>query len=205
MNFQLAERKHEMELRDLARHSSMPGWIRLSFGREPDFFHSAGVQGRTTQVLVALEDGRVVGMGNRSIRSAWVNGHSTDIGYLGGLRLVPGVQRSGALARGYAALKRLHDENPVPAYLTTVLESNTEAAGLLTSGRAGLPHYLDRGRHFTYAVNLNRRPRRFRPGSLAIRRGGEIPLERLTAFLNQCGSQRQFFPAVESTDFGTDC
>lgn len=182
----------------------MPGWIRLAFAREPDFFQAAGVQGKFNQVLVALEGGRVVGMGCRSIRPAWVDGRKIDVGYLSGLRLMSDVRRSGALARGYAALKALHDEKPVPAYLTTVMEDNTEAAKQLTSGRAGLPHYLDRGRFFTYAINLNRRRQPRLSCGLEVRRGGELPPERVMAFMNECGSRRQFFPAVDATDFGTD-
>jgi hypothetical protein len=204
MNFQLSNQEQEPALRKLVRGSPMPGWIRLAFGREPDFFHATGVQGKTNQVLVAMEGARVVGMGCRSIRPAWVNGRKADIGYLGGLRLSPEVRRTGALARGYAALKRLHDEAPVPVYLTTVLEGNTAAASLLSSGRAGLPHYLDRGRFFTYAISLNQRRRRLFRCDLEIRHGGDVGLARITAFLTECGSRRQFFPAIDAADFGTN-
>ena len=204
MNFQLSSQGHEPALRELIRGAAMPGWVRLAFGREPNFFHATGVQGRTNQVLVALEGTRVVGMGCRSIRSAWVNGQKTEIGYLGGLRLAPEVRRTGALARGYAALKQLHDEAPASVYLTTVMEGNTTAASLLTSGRAGLPHYLDQGRFFTYALNLGRRRRRAHSSALQVQRGGDIPWARITAFMDEYGSQRQFFPALDAADFGTD-
>ena len=204
MRIEVAEHRHEQALRDLCRQSPMPGWIRLAFGRDPDFFHALDIQGKLNQVIIAVEGERLVGMGCRSVRPAWVNGQRTDIGYLGGLRLIPEIRGSGAMARAYAVCKTLHTQRPVPAYLSTIIEENTAAVDLLTSGRAGLPHYVDRGRYFTYAINLNRHPRRRRPCTLVIRRGGEIPLERLTAFLSQCGSQRQFFPAIDSADFGTD-
>ncbi|MEI6148645.1 MAG: hypothetical protein WCS01_06080 [bacterium] len=203
MNFQLANSSHEAALRELARQSSMPGWIRLAFGREPDFFQAVNVQGKSNQVLVALEGSCVVGMGCRSIKPVWVNGQQTEIGYLGGLRLIPDVRRTGALARGYAALRRLHEETPVPAYLTTVVEGNTVASDLLTSGRAGLPHYLDHGRYFTYAVNLSRLRRKY-ASPLTVLRGHEVGLDSIVRFLGEMGRQRQFFPVLEASDFNTN-
>jgi hypothetical protein len=203
MDFQLANSSHDTALRKLACQSSMPGWIRLAFGREPDFFQAIKVQGKSNQVLVALEGSRVVGTGCRSVKPVWVNGQQTEIGYLGGLRLIPDVRRTGALARGYAVLRRLHEENPVPAYLTTVIESNTEASDLLTSGRAGLPHYLDHGRYFTYAVNLSR-PHRKVPSTFTIMHGHEVGLESVMSFLREVGRQRQFFPLLSAADFSTD-
>jgi hypothetical protein len=181
----------------------MPGWIHMTFGREPDFFQALNVQGKFNQVLVAREGSHVVGMGCRSIKPVWVNGQTTEIGYLGGLRLIPEVRRTGALARGYAALRQLHEDNPVPAYLTTIVEGNTEAAAVLTSDRAGLPHYLDYGRYFTYAINLNRFRRK--PSAIyAIRRGEEAGCESVMQFLSEVGRRRQFFPSLDSRDFQTD-
>lgn len=204
MAIQLADRRHEAQLRELLAGSPMPGWVRLAFGREPDFFHAAGVQGKMNQVLIATgQQGRVTGMGCRAIRPAWVNGERMDIGYLSGLRLRQEAQRTGLLARGYAALRKLHQQNPVPVYLTTVIEGNAPARALLTSGRAGLPHYLDRGRYLTLAINLNRHRRR-PVAPCEIRRGDEVGLDSFLGFLAEVGSRRQFFPVLEAGDFGGD-
>jgi hypothetical protein len=204
MNFQLAKSEHEAALRELARQSSMPGWIRLAFGREPDFFQSVNVQGKSSQVLIAVENLRVVGMGCRSVKPAWINGQRAEIGYLGGLRLSPEARRTGALARGYAALRKLHEQAPVPAYLTTIVEDNREAADLLCSGRAGLPHYIECGRYVTYAVHLTRNRPLYSP-AVELRRGDEVGTEALVNFLNDAGRQRQFFPALDTGDFNTGC
>jgi hypothetical protein len=126
-----------------------------------------------------------------------------NVGYLSGLRLLPEIRRSSALARGYAALKKLHDENPVPVYLTTIIESNREARDLLTSGRAFLPYYLDRGRYFSYAINLRKRRRKYSSG-VKIRRGDEVGLSSILSFLLEHGQRYQFFPLLEEKDFGTD-
>ena len=200
MNFQLASTEHEQGLRELLRNSPMPGWIRVAFGREPDFFQAVKVQGRFNQVLVALEGDRVLGMGCRSIKPVLIDGARTDIGYLNGLRLLPEIRRSGVLARGYAALKKLHEEKPALAYLTTIIESNREAEQLLTSGRAGLPHYLDQGRYVSFAINLRQRRRKYSPG-IKVQRGDELGLEAVLSFLKEQGGRRQFFPALEEADF----
>ena len=203
MTFELATSEHEEQLRELLRSSPMPGWIRIAFDHSPNFFHAAWVQGHVNQVIVALEQGRVVGMGCRSIKPLYVNGQEMDFGYLGGLRLHPAVRRTGMLARGYAALKKLHLENPVPAYLTTVIEGNADAQRVLTSRRARLPHYIDQGRYITYAINLNRR-RRKREISVQIRNGDAVGIRPILEFLNDAGRYRQFFPALDAADFGSD-
>lgn len=203
MKFQVANAIHEAMLRDISRASSMPGWVRIAFGRDPDFFHAVGVQGKTNEVLIATEGDAVVGMGSRSTRPVYVNGDRLETGYLGGLRLQPDVRGTGTLGRGYAALKVLHVANPVPFYLTTVIESNRAVRTLLTSGRAGLPHYRDCGRYVTYAISMNRRPRRF-SSSATICRGDEIGVQPILSFLNEVGRQRQFFPVIEAADVGSD-
>ncbi len=181
----------------------MPGWVRLAFGRDPDFFQGLGVQGKENQALVALQGERVVGVGCRSIKPVYINGKRTDIGYLGGLRLIPEARRTTVLARGYAALRKLHEDNPVPIYLSTVIEDNIAARRLLESRRAGLPCYLEDGRYFTYAINLNR----YRYGHsspIVILRGDEIGPEAIVRFLEKEGARRQFFPVIETQDFGSE-
>ncbi len=201
MEFRVAQHEHDEGLRRLCRESVAPGWVRLAFAREPDYFLGVGVQGAYHEVLVMLEHNRVAGMGCRSIRPAWVNGREAAIGYLSGLRLSPDIRRNGALARAYAACRGMHARHPAPAYLTTVLERNTQAIALLTSHRAGLPHYLDRGRYVTYAICPNRR--RPRAPRREVRRGDQVPLGPILAFLNRQGATRQFFPILRTADFGT--
>lgn len=180
----------------------MPGWVRLRFEREPDYFHGLGIQGRTNQAMVALEGERLIGTGCRSIRPMYIDGRALDFGYLSGLRSLPAGRQAGALARGYRFLRERHGDRRVPAYISTIVADNATAIGLLTSGRAGLPHYLDQGRYFTYAVSLNRRRRP--PGGQELRRGGDVPLADIVAFLNRQGARRQFFPVLTAGDFGTD-
>ena len=204
MEFTLADREHEPQLRALLGDSAMPGWVQLRFERDPDFFHAAATQGAATQVLAALDGESVVGMACRSTREVYVNGVVRTLGYLSGLRLRPSHRGATLLARGYGFLKSLHADGSAPAYLTTIIEGNLPVRRLLTSGRAGLPRYLDMGRFFTFALPLG--SKRASAGGdpiFEIRRAAASDLSGVVRFLAEHGSRRQFFPVVREADFGT--
>jgi hypothetical protein len=127
------------------------------------------------------------------------------MGYLHSLRLVPEARRGTTLARGYHFLRQLHDgetrgkrKNPIDcvnAYLTTILESNTAARGVLTGGRAGLPVYHDFGRYETTALTVPGASRR--AAKMAARGNWLIPEpRRILEFLRLAGPARQFFPVL---------
>ncbi|OGV43291.1 MAG: hypothetical protein A2X46_06535 [Lentisphaerae bacterium GWF2_57_35] len=205
MKYILADHTYDAALRRIICSTSMPGSVRITFGREPDFFYGLDVQGKQNQTLVALEDGVVVGLGCRTIKPVYVNKQRIDLGYLNGLRLLPHVRRRMALARGYSFLERLHADRCVPAYLSTIVEENHEAISLLTSGRAGLPRYEDYGQYYTYALLVGKKPRRVSGccDGLTILPGHQTSMRDIIDFLNTTGRRRQFFPVLEESDLGT--
>ena len=105
----------------------MPGAISVAFHREPSFFRAVGIEGDSQQVIVG-RDGtdttRIRGVATRSIRTMWLNGEPQRIGYLSGLRVDPTVRQSIWLARGYQKLRELHEADPVPIYVSTIIEDN---------------------------------------------------------------------------------
>ncbi len=202
LKIQTADKHHDAQLRALARTMSMPGHIRVAFAREPDFFAGANIEGRTSRTIAGIKNTRVVGMGCRAVRPMWINGKKRDFGYLSGLRALPEIRGGTALARGYAYLKKLHDEQPVAGYVTTIIEENTHARSTLTSGKAGIPRYEDWGRIITYAININRHRRRRKP-NYEIKPGSDIDPADIVTFLNSEGKKRQFFPVWSTDDFGT--
>jgi len=206
MKYALATAAHGAALRRMAREQAMPGWVRLAFAREPDWSLGQAVLGHLSQTMVALDDaGDVVGCGVRSIRKVYVNGRMTDIGYLCGLRALPRIRRSLALAHSYRFCHQLHEADQLtPAYLSMIVEDNSAAKKILASGRAALPAYLDRGRFMTSAILLGRRRAAARlPEGVEIRNGKEVPLGAILEFLRAEGPKRQFFPALDREDFGT--
>ncbi len=195
MRFQQAEAAHEPDLRRLMADDPMPGAFRLAYTREPDFSHALDVQGTSTQVIAALEDGKVVGMGVRAILPVHVNGAVREVGYLGGLRSLTSARRGLGLARGFQFLRKLHEDGRVPGYLTTILEDNVHALAMLQSGRAGLPRYVDLGRYTTFALFPNRF-HRAHPSDCRILRCPEVPLGDVLAFLRAETGRRPFSPAI---------
>jgi hypothetical protein len=121
MIFRLANESDDPQLRKLMRETIVAGHIRMAYTREPNFFKAYDHADESVQVVVAEKHGEIVGVGCRSIRKLLVNGAPSPFGYLSGLRLSPSAQSTTALARGYAFLKTLHEDSPVPAYLTTIV------------------------------------------------------------------------------------
>lgn len=199
--FTLAGEEEDEALRALLRHISMPGDITLSFQREPSFFLAEQAGSITGQVMVCKDrqKGQVVGMGSRSIRNVYIDSQPGRVGYLSMLRGLPEARGNIALARGYRYLQTLHADGAVPYYFTTILDDNTDAKVLLTSGRAGLPVYKPVARLITYLIPL--RSNRIRKGTgNPVSRIDQRQLPKAVTFLQEWNSQYQFAPVYTLED-----
>jgi hypothetical protein len=200
-HFILAEEKHDGQLRRIVRETPIPGHISVAYEREPRFFDALEIASRRYQVVAGAENGRVLGMGCRSVDEYRINGAVREFGYLSGLRSLVRGSRVTGLARGYRFFRKLHDADPVPGYLTTIIEDNAHALRLLTSGRGGLPTYADFGEYWTAMVFLNRYRRFSGRGKTEIRPGSEMAPSEITGFWAEEGGRRQFFPHREAERF----
>jgi hypothetical protein len=199
--FALATKADDGELRELLRHISMPGNITLAFLREPSFFLAEQAGSAASQVIVCKDrqKGQLVGMGSRSIRCVYIDGKPTSVGYLSMLRGIPQARRNIALARGYKYLKELHADGAVPYYFTTIMDDNTDAKALLTSGRAGLPVYKPAAHLITYLIPLTKKRGRQKIRN-EVSRGNPDRLPEAVAFLQQWNSRYQFAPVYTPQD-----
>jgi hypothetical protein len=202
--FTLATADDEAELREVLSSTPMNGQISISFAREPDFFAATPVDGKLVQIVVGrdVEQGCIVGMGSRTAGPRYVNEQLNTVGYLGGLRLLPQYRGQGGLiARGYRFLRRLHSDQAVPYYLTTIASDNAVALQTIAVGRAGLPTYHPLGDYVTISLNPAAASRIDRNSSRISTRLATIDdREQIIAFLNARGPRRQFFPAYEAAD-----
>ena len=199
--FALAEEAEDDALRTLLRQIAMPGNITLAFLREPSFFLAEQAGSIMSQVIVCKDrqKGQIVGMGSRSIRQVYIDGKPTPVGYLSMLRGLPEARGNIALARGYKYLHTLHADGAVPYYFTTILDDNTDAKVLLTSGRAGLPTYRPVARLITYLIPLTRN--RMGKGTRnAVSRGDQRQLADAVTFLQEWNSQHLFAPVYTLED-----
>jgi hypothetical protein len=199
--FDLAGPADEADLRRVLAGTPMAGRIHVAFGRDPDYFAGAVVDGRFRQVVACrdLDSGRIVGFGTRSVMPRHTSAGVVLIGYLGGLRVLPEYRNRGLVARGFAFFKELHRDGRTQLYLTTIAEGNQVALDTLTTGRARLPGYHFAGRYHTLALPRRRRKPDPPPG-LQVRpaRLGDVPA--IVDLLARSRPRRQFFPVYEEGD-----
>ena len=202
--FDLATPADNAELLRFSRNAEMPGAIHFSFDRSPDYLEALCVEGRQSEVLVCREaqNGRVVAIGHRSVKSVFVNGQPTSVGYLSGLRLDQSVRNRQILAHGYAFLRKLHAAWPVQMCLSTIMEDNLPAKAVLLSGRSGLPGYHDFGRFCCMAVSLQSRSAGSGRSGIRVRHASAVDGPAIIGFLNRESRSRQFFPKYQVEDFG---
>lgn len=208
LHFDLVDDSEESQLRKLLRDTPLGGDIEATLRREPHYFDGMVVEGPFHQVLAARRgqsdsaaSNPIVAMATRSVRMRYINGHSTPVGYLGGLRIRESARKGLVIARGFQKLKQLHEDGRTDFYLTTVTEGNTAAIEALTKGRAGLPNYHELGRYFTMILPTHTWNVPHRDSTLQIRPLQENELPEFVAFLNREGQSRLFFPVLDECDF----
>jgi predicted N-acetyltransferase YhbS len=188
ISFSLATHDDEAGIRQLLASQPMPGKIRLRFEREPDYFAGCATMGPFTQVLVAREEDRVVGVACRAIRKLYVNGVAEDVGYLGQLRVDAAHRGRMLVARGFARLRELHADGRAKGYVTTIVDGNDEAEGVLVRrARRAMPRYRHLDRLVTLAIPAGQKP---------ASGGSRQPSPRSVAdILATLGPARNLFPA----------
>lgn len=205
LRFALATATDDAELRARMSADIMPGTIAVSFRREPSFFTGCEVLGRQYQVIKCTDNSsnRIIGLGSRYINSSYINGVECRTGYLADLRIQPEYRRRSVLARGYRFLRELHNRDPVPLYLTMILDGNTTAETILTSGRAGLPRYNPIGKISTPAIFLGARKRAIRLDGIHCRRAAPQDKESIFRFMALHRPEKQLAQAVHEQDLGS--
>ena len=214
--FELADERDDGALRELLRQTPLGGSIQTTLRREPNYFDGAATEGPFHQVLVARDTQRqcLAGMATRSVRRRFVDGRPVDVGYLGGLRLRPDVRNGTILARGFRALRQLHADERAPFYLTSITAGNEAALNSLARPRADLPAYVPLGRYHTFFLSTRTKrsmatSRVLRSlkrvgssaGPLEVRELKRDELPQWLDFLRREGAKRQFFPALDESDF----
>ena len=181
-------------IRALLRRQPLPGRVSLTFEREPCFATGCEITGDNPVVLVARSDaGDVVGVATRSVRTVYVNGCATRIGYLGQLRVDSRFRGRWLVARGFAVLREQHHIDPVPAYLAAIVDGSREATGVLVrSRRAAFPVFHQIATYRTLAVSARRV--KLARASGAVTPASEDQLRELTVFLQTEGARKQLYP-----------
>jgi hypothetical protein len=149
-------------IRSLMRRQTMPGRVRMAYAREPDFSLGCAVTGDAYRIVVArcAAHGEIVGVACRSVRHVFLNGREVRIGYLGQLRVDERFRGRWLIARGFSLLREIHRDDPVPAYLASIVEGNDQAAGVLVAKRRrSFPAFRAIADYRTLAIRIGRRSR----------------------------------------------
>jgi hypothetical protein len=192
--FSLATSADDAGIRRLLSSNPIPGKIRIRYEREPDYFAGCATMG-ATQVLVAHADERVVGVACRAVRPMFINGERAEVGYLGQLRVDPHFRGRWLVLRGFRKLHELHRQSPPRGYVTTIIEGNEEAEGVLVRrARGPMPRYRKIDRLMTLALPTAGTPR-------VERSPNRNSLGDIVAFLNREGRRKNFFPVYDERSF----
>jgi hypothetical protein len=188
------------ELRRLLRDNPMEGEIRVSLEREPNVFFAAAVEGEPHRTIVARDpEGRIVGMGSRSVRNAFVNGEPCRLGYLSQLRVDRAYRgRKRLLTAGYDLIRSFRSPDELPFDLTSIVADNEVARRLLGAGLPGLPTYCEIEEWTTLIVPTTSRPRRVT--GVQIERGTLDLLAGAAACLERNRRRYQFAPRFSAAD-----
>jgi hypothetical protein len=180
----------------------------LTLEREPCIDLANAIEGERTQILVArtTPEQRVVAMGARTLRTRFVNGTPTRVGYLSLLRVLPQYQgHATLLRRGYAALRALHADGAAALNLTTIVTDNHRARRVLEAGLPGLPTYRPLGDLLTLLLPVARHLRRRRrgrrgAGGVTVTAATTDDVEAIARCLARYGERFQFAPCWSVAD-----
>lgn len=146
-------------------------------------------------VAIDPDADRVAGLASRSARDAYIDGVSTRLGYLSQVRIDPAYRGKTVLAGGWAKMKELHEADPLPYYVTTIIADNALARRVLEKDRPGKPCYRPRGELHTLAmVPRRRRLRSLLPMGATIERARADMLPDIAACLQRNYARYQFAP-----------
>jgi hypothetical protein len=197
--YSVATRADEPALRELLGSNSLGGWIQLAFQREPDAFAATFGLAHSHDFIIAYEEstGRPVGLCERFVRDAYVNGEIARLPYLGSLRVNADFRnRIRILRAGFITVRDLlGDSRDLPFALTAITADNDIARRVLCAGISGFPQYVPAGEMSTFAIRTRRTQRDPR---VEIAKDADLPS--IGRFLRDTYRAYQFAPVWSDAD-----
>ncbi|MBC8333707.1 MAG: hypothetical protein ISR59_11275 [Anaerolineales bacterium] len=202
-SFELAQPSDDPALRKLLAESPMPGRITVAFEREPNYFMGCSTMGPFWQTIIFRHtpSQEIAGVLCRAVRSHFINGKPQDLGYVGQIRIAEKYRSLWLLHRGLSFFRELHADGRTPTYLGVISAENRISRGILVERRRrNFPSAQEIARIYTLGIIL-RNPMKALPFDGKIERGSSETLPEIVIFLQEHGTQRQFFPVYSAADF----
>jgi hypothetical protein len=177
--------------------------VRLSLEREPDSRFAASIEGDLHETIVVRhrQDDEAVAIASRSVRTAFLNGTPTPLGYVGQLRIDQRYRRHRRLLdAGFRFAHELHERHARAStaapqiYLASVVADNIPARRLLGRRATGWPTFEPIDALVSLAIPLDRRPTISLPSGVHIRRGSADLVDDIVSCLDRNGPRFQFRP-----------
>jgi hypothetical protein len=189
--FSLATESDEPDVRRLLRENRLGGRYQLTLEREPNAFRADFEMAIFQAFIIARsrETGEPVGLCEKVVWPAYVNGKLEQLPYIGALRVSEKYRnRITVLKGGFEALRMLarHD-GELPYALTSITSDNALARRILTANLPGLPAYHPVGEFSTFAMRARRAP-----ADAAVSAGSDADFPEIAAFLCKHNSAYQF-------------
>ena len=184
----------------LMRETPMGQSIRTTQDR-PDFFSTSRLQADDLEVWAAFEEnsGRAAGIFSAGSREVYLDGEIRRVRYLSDLRIRPEYRSGLLLARGFKLLRKEVFAAGEWAQ-TLVLDDNSDAARLLTSGRGGLPEYRPCGQYRSWFLR-GQTVSRVRP-DIEIRPAREADFCAMHTLQDQVAPSAAFTPHLDFSAMG---
>jgi hypothetical protein len=197
--FAVAGREDDADIRSLLRDNELGGWVRLSLERTPEAFAADFGLSRSHNFIVARDrtTGEAVGVCERSVRDAYVDGEVRRLPYLGSLRVARAYRhRIRVLKGGFAAIRELlHEHSDLPCALTSITADNHAARRILCAALPGMPVYRPYAELSTFAIRTADHPAL--PG-VEVANAADIPA--IAVLLQRIHRNFQFAPVWRATD-----
>lgn len=191
--YALATPEDDATLRALLRENPMPGWVTMAMEREPSFYAGSNHFGRDW-AIVARHGDMPIGMYACSEQPVHLNGASTELGYLGALRVQQGYRnRVRILREGFASVRTCSCAHGPELWYTAIASENLVARRVLEANLKGMPRYRPVNELVTLAIPKARGRQHglWRPACAE-------EMHELCAFHNRQASRYQFAPVLSA-------
>lgn len=187
-------------LLQLLSKTAQQGRIRLTFERQPNYFHAAAVSTEQPDIWVMDKPDRgIIGTFSIGQRRVFINGQPRSVRYGSDLRIHPDFQGGRTLFR----LTKHYRECMLNHWMQTViLEENKASMSTVGSGRALLPQYISTGPLTTWLISL--RHKTTAPFDPQIVRASASTVPEMQRFFNTEAAQKQFYPCYDFSRIGGD-
>ncbi len=194
-------------IRRLLAENPIPGGIRVTYCREPNYFYGCSIMGEFYQVMVCRSSsGKIAAVGLRSIRPMYINGAVENVGYISQLRIDPRYWGHGITRMGFRFARSLDQEKGATVYISSIIERNRIARAIFENRKhdVDFPFFHDFGRINTFVFILYKKKYSIHNSDYTIEQGSSKTKKEIISFLQSEGSGYQFYPFYTYSDFSSN-